>query len=140
MSATDRSIQPAPVSYIIATTVRTGSYLLCEALDYTNVAGRPSETLNLELRPSYSREWGLPSDASLAEYVRALRKQGTSPNGVFGIKIHGHHIDPLAKEWCFLGPAHEVLQELFPGARYIYLHRRDRRAQAISFYRATMTI
>jgi LPS sulfotransferase NodH len=127
------------VSYIIASTMRTGSYLLCEALEATRRAGHPREIFCPERRGMYEGEWQLPKGVALDEFLRAAMEQGTSANGVFGTKIHYHHVEPLAREAQFAGEAAQVLRKLFPGAKYVHLRRRDRRGQAISWYRAKVT-
>ena len=127
------------VTYIIASTMRTGSYLLCEGLEATGCAGHPMELFCPERRLEYAGNWELPPDLTLEEFVLRATKQGTTPNGVFGFKIHGHHVEPLAKEAGFKGDPWQVLRLMFPAAKYIRLTRRNRRAQAISWYRAEMT-
>jgi len=127
------------VSYIVASTMRTGSYLLCEGLEATGCAGHPREIFCPERREMYAGEWELPGGIAFDDYLRAAIEKGTTENGVFGTKIHRHHLAPLAKEAGFDGEPAQVLRTLFPGAKYVHLRRRDRRAQAISWYRAKIT-
>jgi LPS sulfotransferase NodH len=127
------------VSYIIASTMRTGSYLLCEGLEATGRAGHPREIFCPERRGMYSGEWKLPAGVSFDDFFRAGIEKGTTENGVFGTKIHRHHLEPLARECNFSGEPSGVLRKLFPDAKYIHLRRRDRRGQAISWYRAKIT-
>jgi LPS sulfotransferase NodH len=119
--------------------MRTGSYLLCEALEWTERAGHPREIFCPERRGMYEGEWKLPAGVAMADYLRVAIEQGTSENGVFGTKIHYHHLEPLARECKFAGDPSQVLRQFFPGAKYIHLRRRDRRGQAISWYRAKIT-
>jgi len=131
---------PCPrVSYIIASTMRTGSYLLCEALEATGRAGHPREIFCPERRGMYEGEWQLPKGVALDDFMRVAIEQGTSENGVFGTKIHYHHVEPVASEAQLPGDPVQVLRKFFPGAKYIHLRRRDRRGQAISWYRAKVT-
>ena len=127
------------VTYIIASTMRTGSYLLCEGLEATGRAGHPREIFCPERRENYAGEWQLPPNLSFADFLRAALQKSTTENGVCGMKIHGHHIGPLARECGMPSDSWTVLRELFPQARYVHLRRRDRRAQAISWYRAVIT-
>jgi len=129
----------AAVTYIIASTMRTGSYLLCEGLNATGRAGHPREVFCPERRENYAGEWQLPPNIGFEDYLRAAVEKGMTENGVFGMKIHGHHVMPLAQECKRDGEPWQVLRQLFPTAKYIYLSRRDRRAQAISWYRAVIT-
>jgi LPS sulfotransferase NodH len=127
------------VTYIIASTMRTGSYLLCEGLEFTGRAGHPREIFCPERRMNYAGEWQLPPNLSFEGFLRAAIQKSTTENGVCGMKIHAHHVGPLALEYGLTGNPWEVLRELFPGAKYIHLRRHDRRAQAISWYRAVIT-
>jgi LPS sulfotransferase NodH len=127
------------VSYIIASTMRTGSYLLCEGLEATRRAGNPREIFCPERRGMYEGEWHLPRGVALDDFLRTAIEQGTSANGVFGTKIHFHHLDPVAREAQILGDPTQVLMKFFPGAKYVHLRRLDRRGQAISWYRAKVT-
>jgi LPS sulfotransferase NodH len=114
-SAGQRPVKPTR-SYLVCATPRSGSTLLCEALESTGVAGRPREYFE-ELKetgvPRRPREyfWGLrspdvlrllPHDSQLnrsaeqrptwdrddyARHLEASVAQGTTPNGVFGAKL-----------------------------------------------------
>ena len=127
------------VTYIIASTMRTGSYLLCEGLEATGRAGHPREIFCPERRENYAGQWQLPRDIGFDDYLRAAFQKGSTENGVFGTKIHAHHVEPLASERQVIGEPWQVLRQLFPAAKYIHLRRRNRRAQAISWYRAEVT-
>jgi len=126
--------------YVIASSPRTGSYLLCEGLAATGVAGRPTEPFCAEFRGDFCRRWRLPPSAGFADYFRAVEREGSTSNGVFGVKIHWPQIAGLARA-SGVDPRSppRVLDHLFPGARFIHLVRRDRRAQAISMFRAAKT-
>ena len=126
-------------TYIIASTMRTGSYLLCEGLEATGRAGYPREIFCPERREDYAGKWRLPQDIGFDDFLRTAIQKGTTDNGVFGTKIHWHHVEPLAWEYGVTGEPWRVLRELFPTAKYIHLRRRNRRAQAISWYRAEVT-
>jgi LPS sulfotransferase NodH len=119
--------------------MRTGSYLLCEGLEWTERAGHPREIFCPERRWQYEGEWQLPTGIAMEAYLRTAFERGTTANGVFGTKIHYHHLEPLARECGFAGEPVQVLQQLFPGAKYVHLRRCDRRGQAISWYRAKVT-
>jgi LPS sulfotransferase NodH len=126
-------------TYIIASTMRTGSYLLCEGLEATGRAGHPREIFCPERREDYAGQWKLPPDIVFDEFVRSAIEKSTTENGILGMKIHGHHVEPLARECGWAGAPWQVLRWIFPAAKYIRLRRRNRRAQAISWYRAVVT-
>jgi len=122
--------------YVIASTPRTGSYLLCESLAATGLAGQPTEPFSRDFRGAFCRMWGLGSGVAFDEYFSAVLRNGAM-NGVFGVKIHWRQIDWLMQQSGMRGGVGDILERLFPRAKYIQLIRRDRRGQAISLYRAS---
>lgn len=124
-----------PISYLICTTERTGSYLLCDALTLTGIAGRPQECFH----PALLRK--LPAPPDDAAYFEQIAQGCTTPNGVFGAKVHWCHMRDLVlrlrehPEYHGIG-AGELLQSWLPNARYIRLTRRDKVRQAVSHLRA----
>jgi trehalose 2-sulfotransferase len=156
--SSDDSIQEPVIrqSYVICSTPRSGSYLLCGALAATGVAGIPTERFpkppEFEVTPQHMEEWttrwssDLASDPSEdAAYVRAILRQGTTRNGVFGIKIHRVQLDDAIKRiGAYLGrddlPITDLLESVFPNLSYIWLRRRDKIAQAVSLFRASSSM
>ena len=128
----------AAPAYVVASTPRSGSSLLCEGLSATRVAGFPAEPF----APGFFRRmwcelWGLDHSIGIDEYVRVALSRATSANGVTAFKIQWMHVDPLARE---LGcPTGDVLASLLPDAKFVNIVRRDRRAQALSWFRAIAT-
>jgi LPS sulfotransferase NodH len=126
------------MNYIVASTPRTGSSLLCEGLVSTGIAGYPAEVFAPDFRGMWVRQWSLPSSVAYPEYVAAAKRYGTTPNGVFGTKIQWMHVAPLAISMGL--PCHfDILEYLFPRAKFVNIVRRDRRAQALSWFRAIET-
>jgi LPS sulfotransferase NodH len=108
---------PAPHhSYLICSTPRTGSSLLCDALTATGVAGRPEEYFQFRARTGYPRRpqeyFEGAADAEIFDilgprtrveedearydpsrferyegYLEWALQAGTTPNGVFGAKV-----------------------------------------------------
>ena len=95
-------------SYVVASSPRTGSTLLCRALWDSGLAGAPKEYLN----PMQLRDWELRFGARRYRWVRGpllglvgrVRwpeprlaghlervRQRRSSGGWFGLKLHGHH-------------------------------------------------
>ena len=70
---------------------------------------------------SLERAWRVRNAAEYAELVLAA---GTTPNGVFGAKVMFGSLPDLSP---------------FPEPRFVWLRRRDRVAQAVSFARAVQT-
>jgi trehalose 2-sulfotransferase len=73
------------LSYTIWFSQRTGSTLLCKALQSTGVAGQPGEWLNCYTLSDFNLldKYQL---SNYAELQQKLWQLGTTPNGVFGVK------------------------------------------------------
>jgi LPS sulfotransferase NodH len=113
---------------VIASTARCGSHMLGHALHQTNQFGFPLEYVN----PANLEEWKKRTGSnSLKEVLEAIQRRRTSPNGVFGIKIHYSHIQ-------IFGGFEKVMQ-FFPNACYVLLSRNDVLRQAVSLSIAKQT-
>lgn len=117
-------------AYIVAASYRCGSTYLCTEMWRTGVLGAPMEYLNYEgdTRLLYSR---LRAE-SPADYLQKLIACRTSPNGVFGLKVHFHHFRTALHQ--FPG-----LLDMLSPVRFICLSRRDKVAQAVSLAKAFQT-
>lgn len=142
-------------SYVIASLPRSGSTLLARALWDTGVAGAPGEYFNSRHMEDFFLRWGrlrvggvarrllggpgawqrTPTWRSLpiGEYVSALKRHRTGPNGVFGVKLHYGHL-----ERYFVQPGLDV-DEVLERPRWIRIVRRDHVRQAVSYVRALQT-
>jgi LPS sulfotransferase NodH len=134
-------------SYVIATAPRTGSSLLAEALAATQRAGNPDEFFDPSPANEAHWQWqfGAPDGPG---YVDRLVEATRTPNGVFGFKLHWHQIPALRRRLIQAMPAAEapddrpvadLLRRRFDSIRFIRLSRRNKLAQAISYYRAVDT-
>jgi trehalose 2-sulfotransferase len=131
------------VTYLICTSPRSGSWLLCDALRETGLAGRPREWFNRLEQQQQRGRWRLHTDRDLplAGYLTFARELSTTSNGVSGGKLHFYQFASLPWQlgWMHgfggLTPAGAV-SRLFPGARFIWLTRQDKARQAISLYLA----
>ena len=121
---------PLKRSYVVASSYRCGSTLLCSKLWLTGVLGAPWEYLNdnFELGDLMRRF----EASSTTEYVDRLLACRTSSNGVFGLKAHFRHFETGLKH--FPG-----LLERFGTPTFIYINRRDKLAQAVSMAKAFQT-
>src|SRR6266480_7340737 len=84
-------------------------------------------------------------DASrVKEYFAAFVKQGTMPNGVYGVKMMWTHFDRLASTMRQL-PAYkglsvaDCMKAVFPNLHYIRIKRYDKVRQAVSHAKALQT-
>src|SRR5215813_14914056 len=83
------SIVQPHTSYLIMATPRSGSYLLCEGLIRTRLAGNPTEYFGPMQTQAIMQHLGTSNYKECLDWIIA---QGTTPNGVFGGKdIWGYH-------------------------------------------------
>ncbi|HZS31248.1 MAG TPA: Stf0 family sulfotransferase [Gaiellaceae bacterium] len=131
-------------TYLVCSTPRSGSTLLCSGLHRTGLAGTPTEYFNIGFRATLAARWGTRGD--LGAYVRELRARRSSANGVFGAKLHWSHLDELRRETNRTArrtvepsAALTLLAELFPDATYVHMRRADADRQAVSYWKAAYT-
>jgi len=128
-------------SYLILATPRSGSYLCCESLINTGLAGYPTEYFGpLQIKSILK----LLQTSDSSEWIAWILRQGTTPNGVFGGKLiwqfHEDLIDRLRTiEGYEKLSTSEVLSNAFPNLRYLWTTRRDKVRQAISYWKALQT-
>ncbi|ERT08169.1 sulfotransferase domain protein [Lyngbya aestuarii BL J] len=126
-------------TYIICSTMRSGSTLLCDLLSHTKLVGQPQEF--------FLAEWEKKSkldSSNYPEYIQKTLESFASSNGVSGVKLM----------WCncqeVLQRLHEtsettsksdleLLKEVFPNLKFIFISRRNKVRQAISLARSIKT-
>jgi LPS sulfotransferase NodH len=140
VNSADLDQPPCPVTakIIICSTARSGSYLLCRSMIHHGI-GVPHEYFNGINAATIGSRLGvgtltvgdLEVDGSARQaYTAALLKHRTV-NGIFATKIQGGQFSQYFKN--------SEGDELFQGARFIYLYREDLLAQAISFHVSLLT-
>jgi LPS sulfotransferase NodH len=115
--------------------------LLCSILQNTGLAGRPGEYFFCKRDETWEERWNSPSRVA---YVERIFQRYTSPNGVFG----------FVAMWSYFDRAMQMLQEIpgnehlngsqllaavFNQPKYIWMRRRDRVQQAVSWAIASQT-
>jgi trehalose 2-sulfotransferase len=121
--------------YVICTTPRSGSNLLCDLLWSSGVMGKPQEYLNpdaciLPFAQKYNLFEG-ESRLCFETYLQCAINNFSSANNVFGMKFLFDQFEPMMEL--------ESLQQLMPHCQFIWLVRRDTIAQAVSMYIAKCT-
>ena len=129
-------------SYVICTSPRSGSTLLCKLLAATGVAGNPDSYFH---RPSISdwladlgltRKPSAPERELLEAVFRAAIAKGTLGAGIFGLRLQRHSFDFFIEKLALLYPEHsndvERLQVAFGRTLFVHPTRRDEVAQAVS--------
>ena len=128
-------------SYIIASVQRSGTHLLCSLLRSTGVAGWPDEHFLSKPSETWEGRWVSPSRRA---YVESVLRQNTSPNGVFGTVVMWSYFERMLQMLQEI-PAYknlrgvELLAQVLHQPRYIWLHRRNRVEQAVSWAIACQT-
>jgi trehalose 2-sulfotransferase len=154
------------ISYLICSTQRSGSTLLCELLKATDVAGVPDEyferlrdtglarqprqyftdpsvqDIGERLRPTVL---GHPEEpGEFEQWFRYALQQGTTLNGVFGAKMMWNYLDDFKLRMAELPGLgnlsfNDRLHAVFPQLKIIFMRRRDKVAQAVSLWKAIQT-
>lgn len=122
---------------VICSTPRSGSTLLSEAMFRTRLLGTPDEYLNNDERNKgdigetiLQREWRVLGAESFADYCEKLRARYQSENGVHSVKIHFEQFIGALTRGYFRRPVER---------KFVYIYRRDFRAQAASLAIAMVT-
>lgn len=124
------------ISYLLASVPRAGSSFLSHELWRTGCLGAPLEYLNFDPAGPYHFAATSP-EAQQQLWNHAIHRR-TSPNGVFGLKGFQMQLQGLQRSNPRLLAS--VLSVLLPRdrpRRIVYLRRRDRVAQAVSYARAS---
>ena len=128
LESTQEQISPPKTSYAILTTPRSGSTYLCDLLDSTNIAGRPSEHLRLA-----AQELALYCNFDYLRLLNNLLQYRTTDNGVFGTKIISHFLFEFQQ-------TKPNFKQIFKAIdKFILLIRKDKLAQAVSLVLAQKT-
>lgn len=136
-------------AYVICTSPRSGSTLLCSMLAATGVAGNPESYFH---RPSIA-EWlaglGMVADPReqeqnvLAAIFQKAVTEGSGGTGMFGLRLQRHSFDYFADKLAVLHPWHSGdltrVEAAFGRTLFIHLSRTDKVEQAISLVKAQQT-
>ncbi len=123
---------PGPVEvrqrYCILSSPRSGSTLLGRMLYETGAAGDPQEYFNPPLL-IHERQRSGDEKLAVGEFIRRMQARRTSPNGVFGMKMH---YSQMLGAFGAKAPTNDMLGHLKRYQQLIWIRRRDRLRQAIS--------
>ena len=133
-------------SYVICTSPRSGSTLLCKLLRQTGVAGHPESHFHEPHLRKWFDYYGLnpenyanPNDA-LAAVFAAAYVVGKDDTDVFGLRLQQHSCGFLMQQLGFLRP--ELQSEklrfdaVFGNTLFVHLSRENKLEQAISYVKA----
>ncbi len=128
--------------YMLCTTPRSGSTLLCAMLTDTGVAGIPKSYFHRPDVAAWATALGLGADrytsrpALMAAVLEASKKQGKGATGIFGCRLQAgslrFFLDSLAEHYPKSATDRDRLRAAFGKLRFIYLRREDYLEQAVS--------
>lgn len=119
---------PVAMRYCILSSPRSGSTLLGRMLHETKRAGDPQEYFNPPLLLLERERTGDPN-LSLNAFMKNMESRRTSPNGVFGMKLH---YSQMLGVFRANKPNKKMVGLLGKFNHLIWIRRRDRLRQAIS--------
>jgi len=138
------SPEPTP-GYLLCSSPRSGSTLLCDLLARSRVAGAPESYSRPASVPDFSNRWSLELghrgwDRS---YLDAVRVRGESGTGMFGMRIMWSDMPPFLDRLGVVAPDvdgdRERLRSALGIERFVHLSRDDKVAQAVSLVIAAQT-
>lgn len=131
--------------YLICTVPRSGSTYLCDLIARTGVLGmRPDEPRRFEYVLRYFRTDFRGVDRArtgVQDLLDAAFAESASPNGVGGFKVMWQHFDRVIDEGLRNGAERglrriDVERQIAASTRFVWLRRRNRVRQAISWTKA----
>lgn len=133
-------------SYVICTSPRSGSTLLCRLLAATGIAGRPSSLFHEPSLDDWLERFKLVPNTErderevLAELFAAAMKRGRGGTNVFGLRLQRHSFAFFRDKLAILHPDRlsdlARLEAAFGPTRFIHLTRLDKIGQAVSYVKA----
>lgn len=132
--------------YILCTTPRSGSTMLCRMLSASGKLGNPASYFRREDQEEWAAAWGtsmdgLPGSAHPStDFLEAVLSAGRGPTSVFGLRLMQESLQDLLGYLRALTTAQTrdraCLEAAFGPLKFVYLERDDVVSQAISLLRA----
>ena len=128
------------ISYIVGSVQRSGTHLLCSILQSAG-AGSPDEYFLSKYGETWEERWDSPSRAA---YLERIFQQHTTADGVFGFVVMWVYFDRVVQMLREI-PAYknfnesQLLAAVFNRPKYIWMRRRNRVQQAVSWAIALQT-
>ena len=136
-------------SYIICTSPRSGSTLLCQLMTNTNVAGVPNSYFHKPSLANWMEVHGIAPNSlgnrseTLEAVLKKAHKTGTAETGMFGLRLQGGSLNYFLDQLKLLHPEQnsdvERLNTTFGETAFIFLSRKNKLEQAISCVKAMQT-
>lgn len=133
-------------AYIICTSPRSGSTLLCRLLAGTRQCGIPDSYFHQASLTGWLADYGLAQKdfttrhAALRAVFDAAIREGRGTSEWFGLRLQQHSFGFFLEQLGVLYPTPNSdlarIEAAFGACRFIYLKRDDKLAQAISYVKA----
>lgn len=132
--------------YVICTSPRSGSTLLCKLMAATGVAGDPDSYFHRTSVPDWLADLNVTPAPGASERemlglaFQAAIAQGRGETGIFGLRLQRHSFEFFTRKLAVLYPDRSSdlgrLQAAFGRALFIHLTRHDKVEQAVSYVKA----
>lgn len=140
----------APVdSYILCTSPRSGSTLLCRLLAATGVCGAPDSHFHEPSLSAWLEEYGMaglrpgPEREALRAVMAAAWAEGRGGTQMFGLRLQRQSAAYLFEKLALLHPDARTdrarIEAAFGRTAFVYLTRESKLDQAISYVKAQQT-
>lgn len=136
-------------SYIVCTSPRSGSTLLCKLLAGTGVAGNPDSYFHRPSVHAWCEDLAVVPDASIPQHellTKAFRTaidKGSLKTDRFGLRLQRHSFDFFTEQLAFLyaGYSNNVqrITAAFGRTSFIHLSREDKIEPAVSYLKTEKT-
>lgn len=128
-------------SVFICGVQRSGTWLLSHLLHSSGAVGYPGEFFLPDDARRFREKWRV---SRFEDYLARVFEVGTSANGVFAAKLMWNYFDEFMFEIRRLRgdyerPDLEVISDVFPAPRFVFIRREDVVAQAVSWSKAAQT-
>ncbi len=136
-------------SYVICTSPRSGSTLLCTLLASTGKSGNPESYFHRPEISDWLERFGITPDPAASQchiletIFQAAIAKGRLATGIFGVRLQRHSFDFFTQNLAVLHPHIQGDKKRFEAAfgrtLFIFLTRADKVEQAVSYLKAQQT-
>ena len=133
-------------AYVICTSPRSGSTLLCYLLEATGIAGVPDSYFHEPSVAAWIEDLGLSPDPAtgevetLQEVFRKAIALGSGDTGMLGLRLQRHSFGCFTEKLALLHPDPTTdvgrFEAAFGRTLFVHLTREDKLEQAVSFVKA----
>ena len=136
-------------SYVICTSPRSGSTMLCRLLSAAGNAGSPDSYFHESNLDTWLADYGFRKEQftskveAAAAVFQAALAQGKGKSDIFGLRLQRHSFDFFVDQWRLLHPScfsdKSRFEAAFGKTLFIHLTRENKLEQAISYVKAKQT-